>query len=426
MNSDSPPPSSGGISRLLSETMRRDGPRLVAQLTRLFGARRLSLAEDVVQDAALAALTAWQKGLPDNPGGWLAATARNRALDHFRRNAVLAAIEPDILRWTEELTGDMRSAMDHAGTLGDDELSLLFLCAHPALAPESQLALVLKTVCGLEVDEIARAFLTTRDAIAQRLVRAKARLREINASFDMPAGAERETRRAIVMRAIYLLFNEAYAATSGDQLLRDDLAREALRLAKVLALNPATTSAEVHALVALIAFHHARAPARLDEEGALVLLEDQDRARWDQNLMRDGMAHLRASMGASHLSVFHAEAGIAACHTLAPSIGATDWNEIVGWYAMLIDMAPSPITRLNHAVAIAMRDGAPAGYALACSLEREPALANYAPFHATLGELARRAGHAQYALLHFRRALECACSEPMRNAIIRRQSQVMT
>lgn len=302
---------------------------------------------------------------------------------------------------------------------------MLFLCAHPSLTPESQLVLILKTVCGLEVDEIAHALLSNRAAIAQRLVRAKAHLREINAEFSLPTGAELEARRAVVMRAIYLLFNEAYAASAGDLLLRNDLAREALRLAHVLALNPATTSPEVHALCALIAFHHARAPARLDEEGALVLLEDQDRTRWDQSLMRDAVAHLRASMSAPRLSVFHAEAGIAACHTLAPSFAATDWDEILGWYEILGNLAPSPIITLNRAVAHAMRDGDEVGYTIACTLENENMLADYAPYHATLGELARRAGHTEFALLHFRRALECACSEPMRDAIIKRQSMVM-
>lgn len=425
MNSE--PPEAGEIARTLASVMRRDGPRLVAQLTRLFGARHLSLAEDMVQEAALSALSAWPRSMPDNPAAWLATAARNRALDHFRRNALFAALEPRLVHWTEVLaSGALPTTLTgttHA--IADEELAMLFLCAHPALTPESQLVLILKSVCGLEVDEIARALLSNRAAIAQRLVRAKAHLRDVNAEFALPVGEELEARRAVVMRAIYLLFNEAYAATSGDQLLRDDLAREALRLANVLALNPATTSPEVHALCALIAFHHARAPARLDEEGALVLLEDQDRARWDQKLMRDGIVHMRASMGAPRLTVFHVEAGIAACHTLAPSFAATDWDEILRWYDILWSLAPSPIITLNQAVAHAMRDGSDVGYRIACTLENKSMLADYAPYHATLGELARRAGHVENALLHFRRALECACSEPMRNAIIRQQSRVM-
>lgn len=420
---NSRPPASGEIAKTLASVMRRDGPRLVAQLTRLFGARHLSLAEDMVQEAALSALSAWQRGMPDNPAAWLATAARNRALDHFRRNALFAALEPRLVHWTEVLASG--ALPGPANGIADEELAMLFLCAHPALTPENQLVLILKTVCGLEADEIARALLSNRVAIAQRLVRAKAHLRDINAEFSLPAGAELETRRAVVMRAIYLLFNEAYAASSGDLLLRDDLAREALRLANVLALNPATTSPEVHALCALIAFHHARAPARLDEEGALVLLEDQDRTRWDQSLMRDGIAHLRASMGAACLTVFHAEAGIAACHTLAPSFEATDWDGILGWYDILGNLAPSPIITLNRAVAHAMRDGSDVGYAMASTLESENMLADYAPYHATLGELARRAGHTEFALQHFRRALECPCSEPMRNAIIRQQSRGM-
>lgn len=419
---NSSPPTASEIGKTLSSVMRRDGPRLVAQLTRLFGARRLSLAEDMVQEAALSALSAWQRGIPENPAAWLATAARNRALDHFRRNAVFAALEPRLAHWAEVLASG--ALPDLARDFGDEELAMLFLCAHPALTPENQLVLILKTVCGLEVGEIARAFLSNPVAIAQRLVRAKAHLREIDAEFSLPAGDELRDRRAVVMRAIYLLFNEAYAATSGDLLLRNDLAREALRLANVLAENAATTSPEAHALCALIAFHHAHAPARLDEEGALVLLEDQDRTKWDQTLIQEGTKHLRASMAASRLSLFHVEAGIAACHALSPSFQATDWKEIANWYHLLIDMAPSPIAKLNLAVAIAMRDGPEAGYACAKALNREATLADYAPFHATLGELARRSGRLDDAALHFKRALECACSSPMRDAIIRRQSQL--
>jgi RNA polymerase sigma-70 factor, ECF subfamily len=384
----------------LDQLFRRDAGRLVAWLARVFGAGRLDLAEDVVQDALIAALKSWSwSGVPERPAAWLATVARNRAIDRLRRDAraptgdgsEAAVVPPDDVLLPPPLA--------------DDTLRLMFVCGHPALGEAAQVALMLKTVCGFSVEEIAGAFLAQPSAIAQRLVRAKARIRELRLGFALPDGPEMTERLAPVLRAIYLLFDAGYRARGGDALIRDALCEEALRLVTLLAEESRCATPETHALGALVAFQHARRPARTDEDGSLLTLEAQDRSLWNRALIERGFRHLRAAGRGDRLSAYHAEAGIAAAHVASPSFAATDWAAIIGWYDVLAEIAPSPIVTVNRAVAVAMRDSAAAGLALLRPLASDRRLAGYGPFHTALGELERRNGDANAAAAAFRAAL---------------------
>jgi RNA polymerase sigma-70 factor (ECF subfamily) len=294
---------------------------LVGALTRTLGAAGLSFAEDCVQDAFVSALDTWAtRGVPNNPFAWLLTTARNRALDRLRRHAMMSALEPRLTEWVEHL----QSPADGEG-LGDEELSLMVLCCDPALEEEARLALTLKTVCGFSVEEIARAFLATPDAIAQRLVRAKAKLRELNLQFAMPTGPALPSRMPSVLRTIYLLFNEGYSASDGDRLVREDACDEALRLCEAIAWHRAAASPEAHALAALISFQHSRRRARVAGDGRPVLLEDQDRRLWDQAMIARGFQHLGLAKSGDALTSYHLEAGIASVHAAAAA-----WADTIG------------------------------------------------------------------------------------------------
>jgi RNA polymerase sigma-70 factor, ECF subfamily len=399
----------------LDQLFRRDAGRLVAWLARVFGVGRLDLAEDVVQDALIAALRSWSwSGVPERPTNWLAAVARNRAIDRLRREArgppladdEAAAVQPDDVLLPPPLA--------------DDTLRLMFVCGHPALGEAAQIALMLKTVCGFSVEEIAGAFLLQSTAIAQRLVRAKARIRELRLGFVIPEATEMPARLAPVLRAIYLLFDAGYRARGGATLIRDALCEEALRLVTLLAEEPRCATPETHALAALVAFQHARRPARVDEDGSLLTLEEQDRTLWDRRLIERGFRHLRAAGQGDRLTAYHAEAGIAAAHVASPSFAATDWAAIVGWYDLLATIAPSPVVTVNRAVAIAMRDGPDAGLALLRPLATDRRLAGYGLFHAALGELERRNGDLQAAAVAFRKALALQPNAAERQLIERR------
>lgn len=404
----------------IEDTLRRERPRLVAALTRLLGADRLALAEDVVQDACLKALETWrERGVPDRPEAWLIAVARNRALDRLRRDGRFAALEPRVVDWIEDLARPESLVLQHRlhGALSEEEIALLFLCCHPALSEEVQVALTLKTQCGLSVDEIARAFLAEPDTIAQRIVRAKAKLREIDSTFDLPAGIHLATRLRTVLRVIYLMFNEGYAATGGDHLIRHDICSEALRLVEALAARPETASPETHALTALLSFQHARAAARQDAVGDMVLLQDQDRTTWNYELIERGFSHLRHAMKAETPTQLHLEAGIASVHAMAPSYQETDWRALCDYYESLAMIAPSPIVELNRAVALSMVEGPTAGLAVLEPLKSDPKLSRYALYHAVIGDLAQRNGDLATAQTAFARALELPCSRPERRFI---------
>jgi RNA polymerase sigma-70 factor (ECF subfamily) len=399
----------GAVGELVDHLFRHSAGQMVATLTRMLGPHNLSLAEEVVQDALVRAIETWpHRGVPENPRGWLMQVARNRALDLLRREATLA-------RKAGLLAADPAAAAPWA----DDSLVMILMCCHPSLAREAQVALTLKTVGGFSVDEIARAFLVRAATVAQRLVRAKRLLRERRIAFALPARGL-GPRIDSALETIYLMFNEGYAATAGDDLVRSDLCGEAVRLATILAEHPATSRPEVHALLALMLFQASRLPARTDSDGALALLADQDRERWDQALIGRALRHLERSATGERRTAYHLEAGIAACHALAPSYAETDWAQILALYDDRLQLAPSPVVVLNRAVALSMVAGPRAGIAALSQVAEDPRLSDYYLLPATLADLWLRCGDRQAAAAFYRRALELPCNEPERRFLRRR------
>jgi RNA polymerase sigma-70 factor (ECF subfamily) len=400
---------------LVDHLFRRQAGQMVATLTRTLGPRHLSLAEDAVQDALMTAMQQWPfRGIPDNPEAWLFQVARNRALDRLRHGRMAAGKQPEIARdaATFEGPGAAPALRHELPAVQDDQLGLLFLACHPSLAPDARVALALKLVGGFSVGEIARAFLSQEPAIAQRLVRAKRQLREQNASFGMPDPPELPVRLDSVLDALYLMFNEGYAATSGDQLIRDDVAAEAIRLARMLAAYPATNAPRAWALVALMLLHAARFPARVDSEGTLFLLRDQDRAKWDRALIAEGMQALDRASAGDRITAFHLEAGIAACHVASPSWDSTDWPRIVELYDELLSLTRSPVVAMNRAIAVSRVEGALSGLAALDAIEHLSALDRYPLLPAIQAELWREAGDLDRAVSCYRTALGLARSAP--------------
>lgn len=393
--------------------------RLVSTLTRIFGPRRLDLAEEVVQDALVKALELWPfQGVPANPSAWLIQVAKNRALDAIRREASLAEKIPELARaFPEQTMPEPHHEFD------DDQLSMMFLCCHPSLASELRVALTLKTVAGFGLREIARAFLEKEATIAQRLVRGKRHLREQRIHFEMPPGADLRARLDSVLDVIYLLFNEGYSAHQGESLLRADLCGEAIRLARLLAAHPASDLPKTHALLALLLLHTSRLPARVDAEGDLFLLRDQDRSLWNRELILEGLRELDRSAEGDELTSYHLQAGIAAQHALASSYDATDWENITEQYDQLYQMDPSPVIALNRAIALSRWKGPAAGLAAIAQIEHHPALAHYHLLPATLGELSSELGDQARAATYYKSALQCVCTDPERRLLQKRLSE---
>jgi len=393
-------------SQLVDHLFRREAGRIVSTLTRILGPRNIALAEDAVQDALIRAMEVWPfRGIPENPSAWLIQVARNRALDRIRRETVLAA----------KLSGALENFEPPAsGTpFPDDEVVMLFLCAHPALPAESRLALTLKTVGGFGVAEIARALLAEEGAIAQRIVRAKRQIGEENLSFEMPGDGELSMRLDSVLAVLYLMFNEGYGA------LRADLCEEAIRMARLIAANPATALPATHALLALFLLQSSRSAARQDPNGALLLLGDQDRTLWDRARIHDGLRYLDLSATGDNMTQYHLEAGIAAAHAVSPDAASTDWREIVSLYDDLYKLNPSPVVALNRAVALSRAEGPGAGIQALAPFEDHPKLQRYYLLHAALGSLWRDLGNHERSQECFRRARECPCSEPERKFLER-------
>ena len=408
---------------LVDHLFRERSGQMVAWLTRIFGPAHLELVEEVVQDALVKALQQWPyTGVPQNPGGWLFQVARNGALDVLRRQSAFADRTAEI---TAELmrTGAGAGAHELDDLLRDDELRMVFLCCHPAIPLEARVALSLKTVGGFSVAEIARAYLVAEATIAQRLVRAKRQLRAQRVAFDLPAGADRAARLESVLEVIYLLFNEGYAARTGDDLVRVDLCTEALRLARIVAASVETSSPAAHALVALIAFQAARLPARVDAAGEVVLLEHQDRSAWDKRLVALGFAHLERSAEGDELTAFHVQAAIAAAHAGAYRFDATPWPKILDLYDQLMALHASPLVALNRVVAVWKVHGTDAALLALASLEAEPALATYYLLPAVRGRLLAERGDVTAARRAFASALERPCSEPERRLLQRRMQE---
>ena len=410
---------------LVDHLFRNRAGQLVAWLTRIFGPAHLELAEEVVQDALVKALQQWPySGVPQNPGGWLFRVARNGALDAIRRNASFAARAPEIAAELQRASG-LQQSSDSA--IEDDELRMVFMCCHPSLPADARVALSLKTVGGFSVPEIARAFLSTESTIAQRLVRAKRVLREQRIGLDLPYGSDLGVRTESVLEVIYLLFNEGYNAHGGNDLVRQDLCGEALRLGRLVAHAPHMVSAgafvggpAAHALVALMAFQAARLPARVDANGEIVLLEDQDRSLWDQGLVALGFAHFERSSEGQQLTVYHVQAAIAAVHAGAERAEATDWGRILSLYDDLLTLNPSPVIRLNRAVALSRVAGPAAALAALQPLQDDPALANYYLLPSVTGRIHAELGERAQATACYRQALELPCSEPERRFLQRR------
>ena len=408
-------------TRAIEAVWRIESARLVAGLARMV--RDVGLAEDLAQDALVAALEKWPRdGVPDNPGAWLMATAKNRAIDRMRRQASFQSKQEEIARETGALFAMERSDFEAAADdeIGDDLLALIFTCCHPLLAREARVALTLRLLGGLTTPEIARAFLASEATIAQRLVRAKKTLREARVPFEAPRGAELHERLPSVLEVVYLVFNEGYAASAGEDWVRRDLCEEALRLGRILAgLAPAEP--EAHGLIALLEIQASRLAARHGPNGEPVLLLDQDRGRWDPLLIVRGLRALeRAEQLPGPLGPYGLQAAIAACHARALRAGETDWVRIAALYDALAQIQPSPIVGLNRAVALGMAFGPEAGLALLDEIGGEKALANNHLLPSVRGDLLEKAGRSAEAASEFRRAAELTENERERELLLTR------
>ena len=391
--------------RAIEAVWRIESARVIAGLARIV--RDVSLAEELAQDALVTALEKWPlEGIPDNPGAWLMATAKHRALDHFRRNKLLERKHQEIGR---ELKSKQEASVanfdiSENGDIQDDLLRLVFVSCHPVLSTEARVALTLRLLGGLTTTEIARAFLTPEPTIAQRIVRAKRTLSEAKVPFEVPAASERAERLSSVIGVIYLIFNEGYSATSGGDWMRPELCADALRLGRMLAeLTP--NEAEVHGLVALMEIHSSRFAARTNSSGEPILLLDQNRSLWDQLLIRRGLAALLRAQGLGEAAgPYVLQAAIAACHARAHTASETDWAQIADLYSQLSAIAPSPIVQLNRAVAISMAQGPAAGLLLVDRLVAEPSLKNYHLLPSVRGDLLSKLGRFAEAREEFTRA----------------------
>jgi RNA polymerase sigma-70 factor (ECF subfamily) len=411
---------------LVDHLFRNRAGQMVAYLTRLLGPQYLDLAEEAVQEALSKALQIWPySGVPAHPSGWLFRVARNAALDAVRhgmlvdqKTASLAASEVARMASSADLPGEV----EFEEQLRDDELRMLLMCCHPALPRGARVALSLKTIGGFSTREIARAFLSEESAIAQKLVRAKRQIRSECIAFELPKGEELTLRLDSALEAIYLIFNEGYAAQTGENLTRQELCGEALRLATLLAASSVATP-EVHALVALMAFQAARLPVRVDSQGELVLLEDQDRNAWDARLVAVGFHHFALCAEGPQLSTYHLQAAIAAAHAGARSAAETDWRMILELYTQLLQQCPSPVVALNRIVAVAKVNGTEQALSELNALASEDSLRNYYLLPAVEGSLLLEAGNHPAAAESFHRALQLRCSEPEKRFLERKLAQ---
>jgi len=410
--------------RAIEAVWRIESARLIAGLARMSG--DVGRAEDLAQDALVAALEKWpQSGVPDNPGAWLMATAKNRAIDQMRRQSTLERKQEELARDVGAQFAMERSEFEAAvdDEVGDDLLALMFTCCHPLLSRDARVALTLRLLGGLTTPEIARAFLVGEPTVAQRLVRAKRTLRDARVPFEVPRGEELAERLPSVLEAIYLVFNEGYAASAGEDWVRPALCEEALRLGRILAaLEP--REPEAHGLIALLEIQASRTRARLGPGGEPVLLLDQDRGRWDQLLIRRGLAALeRAEALRGPLGPYGLQAAIAACHARAVTAEQTDWVRIAALYDALSQLTPSPIVELNRAVALGMAFGPEAGLELVETIADEPALQGYHLLQSVRGDLLARLGRGAEAAAEFERAAELTGNDRERELLLRRAAE---
>jgi RNA polymerase sigma-70 factor (ECF subfamily) len=406
------------IRGIVDGVYRSESRRVFATLIRLLG--DFDLAEEALHDAFRAALEQWPRGgVPANPRAWLVSAGRFKAIDAIRRSARLDPLDDET---AEQIAADDDPASWDRVDIGDDRLRLVFTCCHPALPPDAQVALTLREVCGLTTEEIAHAFLTAPPTLAQRIVRAKNKIRDAKIPYQVPSQADLPERLDSVLRVIYLVFNEGYAATSGASLTRHDLSGEAIRLARLLAeLLP---EPEVTGLLALMLLHESRRAARATPAGDVILLEDQDRALWNRALIEEGTVLAERSLASRRVGPYALQAAISAVHAEAPAAAATDWPQIVGLYDVLVRIEPSPIVELNRAVAVAMRDGPAAGLALIEAILARGELSDYRLAHAARADFCRRLNRTDEARSSYLRALELTRQEPERRFLERRLAEL--
>lgn len=397
------------VSDSIDEVYRRDSRRVLATLIRLL--KDFDLAEEALHDAFAAAAEAWPKeGVPANPRAWLVSTGRFKAIDSLRRKTRFDEAKPELIHRFDEVASTNSGKADEE--IEDDRLRLIFTCCHPAIAPAVQIALTLREVCGLTTEEIASAFLTSSTTMAQRIVRGKAKIRDAGIPFVIPSAPDLPQRLDSVLTVVYLVFNEGYSASSGDSLTRSDLSGEAIRLGRLLMeLLP---DPEVTGLLALMLLQESRRTARTNADGDLILLEEQDRSRWNQDHIREGIALVARALATRRFGEFGVQAAIAAVHATAQSAAETDWNQIVALYDALLAINPSPVVELNRAVAVAMRDGPASGIRLIDDLLQRGELAEYHLAHAALADLYRRLGQNDAARAAYQHALTLVRQEPER------------
>jgi len=418
-----PPPVPEQLSRTIETLYRSESGRVLATLVRLLG--DLDLAEEAMHEAFAAALESWpQTGIPDKPRPWLISTARFKAIDNMRRRARFDGAQRDLIAHMESRTNDAPLEDEE---IEDDRLRLIFTCCHPALPPEGQVALTLREICGLTTEEIARAFLVTPATLAQRIVRAKAKIRETQIPYEVPGPEELPERLDAVLQVIYLVFNEGYSAAAGTEVTRAELTSEAIRLGRLLIeLQPESEGGdpEIMGLLALMLLQESRRAARTSPTGELILLENQDRSVWNREQIAEGVALVEKALSSRRFGPYTLQAAIAAVHASAGSAAATDWRQIVALYNQLVRLQPSPVVHLNRAVAIAMSDGPEAGLKHIDALLEHGELANYYLAHSARADLYRRLGRRDEARASYEKALALTQQEPERQFLQERIRQL--
>jgi RNA polymerase sigma factor (sigma-70 family) len=407
----SPMPPPGEVTQVVEHFFRHEAGKVVSTLTRIFGIEHLNRAEDLVQETLVRALQTWPYyGIPKNPSAWITQVAKNLALDLIRREKIFRNKETEITRLMEQGFADRagNEAEFAEGEIKDDRLRMMFVCCHPRVPQEGQVALALRTLCGFSAAEIARAFLTSEAAIAKRLTRAKQKIRDARIPFEIPAGEELTERLDGVLQTLYLLFNEGYKASVGEQLIREELCHEAIRLGALLAGHPAGSRPPTHALLALMLLNGARLQSRIDSDGNILRLKEQDRSCWDQAMIARGLFHLMQSTAGDEVSEYHLQAGIAACHCAAKDYDSTDWAQILSLYDRLIEIDDSPVVALNRAVAVANVHGPRAGIEAVEAIQNREQLNSYYLLYVVLGEFEAHLSHRQAAINYFRKSLELA------------------
>jgi RNA polymerase sigma-70 factor (ECF subfamily) len=422
---DMTPPVPATIRAQIDELYRSESRRVFASLVRLL--KDFDLADDAMHEAYAAAIESWQRdGVPANPGAWLISTGKFKAINSLRRQGRVKELEPEVASRLDEVAEEnaARAEME----IEDDRLRLIFTCCHPAIDPKLQVPLTLREVCRLTTEEIARAFLTSKATMAQRIVRGKAKIREAQIPYVVPSLRDMPGRLDAVLSAIYLVFNEGYAASQGDSLLRVDLTAEAIRLGRLLLdllPNPEVDGPEVKGLLALMLLHESRREARVSRDGEIILLEDQDRSRWDRGMIAEGTLLVEEALRSRRFGAYTLQAAISAIHAEAAAADRTDWNQIVVLYTILQRIDPSPVVELNRAAAVAMRDGPAAGLEIIDRILARGELSNYQFAHSARGELLRRAGKLSDALTAFQLALELARQEPEKRFLAARIEELI-